>query len=327
MNIVNAFLCIILGLFTSLLIGLIIVPYFKKIKINQKVSHLINKRHLAKDGTPTMGGIIFVLGTIISLLILYLFKKIKLSYNLGIIIISFVSYALLGFTDDYIKIRFKNNKGLSILTKFFIQLIIGIILFYLYLIAGNNTILDFYLFKLDLKSLYGLFLLFLIVGSSNAVNITDGLDGLAGGLCFISFITYGIISLRSTYIIGYYEIFIFCFILAGALLGFLFFNFYPAKIFMGDLGSLSLGATLACVTIVLKKELSLIFIGFIFIIETLSSFIQIISIRYLNKKVFLKSPLHHHFEMLSYKETEIVKLFYLIELVISLIVIVFCLFK
>ena len=163
----------------------------------------------------------------------------------------------------------------------------------------------------------------MLVGSSNAVNITDGLDGLAAGLSAIAFLSYGIIAWNSPYIIGYEEIAIFSFVLVGALLGFLTFNFYPAKIFMGDLGSLSLGATLAAIAIILKSEMSLVIIGFVFIIETISSFLQIISIRYFHKKILLKSPLHHHFEMLSYKETDIIKMFYCAGLFISMVALIY----
>ena len=170
--------------------------------------------------------------------------------------------------------------------------------------------------------MYGFFILFLLVGSSNAVNITDGLDGLCAGLCAISFITYGIIAWNSTYINGYQEIAIFCFILTGSLLGFLFYNFYPAKIFMGDLGSLALGATLAAIAIILKNELSLVLIGFVYIIETLSSLFQILSIKLFNKKIFKKSPLHHHFEELGFVESDIIKIFYTVGLLFSLIALI-----
>ena len=176
--------------------------------------------------------------------------------------------------------------------------------------------------SIDLKYFYGLLILFIISGSSNAVNITDGLDGLCAGLCFISFITYGIIAFNSSYIIASNEIGIFCFTVAGSLLGFLFFNFYPAQIFMGDLGSLALGGALASIAIVLKEEISLVFIGIVYIIETLSSFLQIIAIRVFKRKIFLKSPLHHHFEQLGFSETEIIKIFYLVGLIFSLIYLV-----
>ena len=160
--------------------------------------------------------------------------------------------------------------------------------------------------------------LFLLVGSSNAVNITDGEDGLAGGLSAIAFLSFGIISWGSNWIQGYQEIAIFCFILVGSLLGFLVYNTHPAKVFMGDTGSLGLGATLAAVAILTKHELSLAVIGGVFIAETLSSFIQIIAIRKFGKKVFLMAPLHHHFEQLGWEETDIVKLFWIVGFMLGM---------
>ena len=325
MILTKTILCLILGFLSSLVLGFLVVPFFKKYHMYQSISKTISKRHLLKEGTPTMGGVIFIISTLFIIIFLFLNKNIHFNLNLFIILCVFILYAFRGFIDDLLKIRFHNNKGLSIILKFFIQVIIGIFFFVLFLISGNNTVLNFYLFSIDLKYLYGLLILFMLVGSSNAVNITDGLDGLAAGLCTISFISYGIIAFNSPFILGYEEIGIFCFTLSGALIGFLFFNFYPAKIFMGDLGSLSLGATLASVSILLKCELFLVIIGLVFIIETLSSFIQIISIRYFNKKIFLKSPLHHHFEMLGFKETDIIKLFYLVSLVCSLITLIYIL--
>ena len=166
--------------------------------------------------------------------------------------------------------------------------------------------------NVDLKWFYGIFILFLLVGSSNAVNLTDGLDGLAGGLSAIAFLCFGIITWGSTWITGYQDIAIFCFVLVGSLLGFLYFNSHPAKVFMGDTGSMALGATLAAVAILTKHELSLAVIGGVFVIETLSSIIQIYSIKRRGKKVFLMAPIHHHFEKLGWEETDIVKLFYLV---------------
>lgn len=319
----KSIICLMLGFIFSIIIGIFIIPFFKKCHIGQKVSKLINARHLKKEGTPTMGGIIFIFSTLFIMLILFLNNNISFSLNFLIIILIFILYAFLGFLDDYIKVRKQNNKGLSIIFKFLMQSLIAILFFTLFLLSGNNTVVNFYFFTLDLKFLYGILILFMLVGSSNAVNITDGLDGLAAGLCAICFLSYGIIAWNSPYIIGNEEIAIFCFTLVGSLLGFLTFNFYPAKIFMGDLGSLSLGATLAAISIILKSEISLIIIGFVFIIETLSSFIQIISIRYFHKKIFLKSPLHHHFEMLSFNESEIIKMFYCVGLICSLIALIY----
>ena len=322
----KSILCLMMGFILSIILGIIIVPFFKKNHIGQKVSKKLNARHLLKEGTPTMGGFIFIISTLLIIVFLFLNKNIKFSYNFLIIIITFVFYGFLGFLDDFLKVKLHNNKGLSIILKFFLELIICIIFFLLFLINGNNTIVNFYLFTIDLKIFYGFLILFMVTGCANAVNITDGLDGLAAGLCTIAFISYGIIAFNSPYIIGNDEIAIFCFTLSGSLLGFLTFNFYPAKIFMGDLGSLALGGVLSAVAITLKNEISLVIIGLVFIIETLSSFIQIISIRYFHKKIFLKSPLHHHFEMLGYKETDIIKMFYAVGIFFSMIMIIYIIY-
>ena len=318
----KSIIALILGFIIAILSGAIILFLLRNANIKQNVSSTLNERHLKKQGTPTMGGLIFVLSTLFILLCLYLNKNISITYNFFIIVFIFIAYAFLGGLDDFIKIVFKNNKGLSILTKFAFQVFLALIFFYFFILVGNNTIIDFYLFEIDLRFLYGFFILFLLVGSSNAVNITDGLDGLCAGLCAISFITYGIIAWNSSYIVGYQEIAIFCFILAGSLIGFLFYNFYPAKIFMGDLGSLALGATLASIAIILKNELSLVLIGIVYIIETLSSLIQIVSIKLFNKKIFKKSPLHHHFEELGFVESDIIKIFYTVGLLFSLIALI-----
>ena len=163
-----------------------------------------------------------------------------------------------------------------------------------------------------------MFLLFILVASSNAVNLTDGLDGLAGGLSVIAFFAFGIISLGSTWIAGSEEIGIFCFILVGALLGFLVYNAYPAKVIMGDTGSLSLGATLAAVSIITNHEISLIVVAGVFVIETLTVLIQIFSVKMFHKRVFLMTPLHHHFEKLGWSETDIVRLFYVFGMLLGM---------
>ena len=175
--------------------------------------------------------------------------------------------------------------------------------------------------NIDLKWLYGIFILFLLVGSSNAVNLTDGLDGLAGGLSLIAFLSFGIITWGTTWIAGYQEIAIFCFILVGSILGFLVYNTHPAKVFMGDTGSLSLGATLAAVAIVTKHELSLAVIGGVFVMEVLSSIIQLTAIKKFKRKVFLMAPIHHHFEKLGWEETDIVKMFLIVGFMLGMVAI------
>ena len=175
--------------------------------------------------------------------------------------------------------------------------------------------------NVDLRWFYGIFILFLLVGSSNAVNLTDGLDGLAGGLSLIAFLCFGIITWGTTWVEGYQEIAIFCFVLAGSILGFLVYNSHPAKVFMGDIGSLSLGSALAAVAILTKHELSLALVGGIFVIEAMSSIIQLTAIKKYHRKVFLMAPIHHHFEKLGYEETDIVKAFLIVGFMLGMIAI------
>ena len=318
-------LAIMLGFVLSLITGLITIPYLRKHKIGQSTSKLINERHIKKEGTPTLGGIIFILPTILSLIFLYLRGSINMNHNLIIIVFVFIAYALLGFIDDYLKIKYHNNKGLSTTIKFILQLIIAIIFYIIYKYNGGLTDLTISLFgfKLQLGFFFGIFILFLLVGTTNAVNITDGLDGLCGGLSTMAFLSYGVICFGSYWIVGYQELAIFCFVLVGSILGFLVFNTHPAKVFMGDTGSLALGGALATVAILSRHEVSLAIIGGVFVIETLSSLIQIIAIRKFKKRVFKRAPLHHHFEQLGWNETDIVKLFWIAGFMLGMLGIIY----
>ncbi len=316
----KAAMAMMLGFTLAIVSGLVFIPLLKKLHFGQTVSREINKRHLKKEGTPTMGGIIFIVPVLLSLILLYLNKSIEISYNICILIFVFIAYAILGGIDDFLKVKYKNNAGLSLVTKFLIQTIIALIFFYFFMRGGGSSTIEFTALNLTLPLgwFFGIFILFLLVGTTNAVNITDGLDGLAGGLSAIAFLAYGIISWNCGWLEGYQEIAIFCFLIVGALLGFLVFNSHPAKVFMGDLGSLSLGGALATIAIITRHELSLAIIGGVFVIETLSSFIQVISIRKFNRKIFLKAPLHHHFEELKWVENDIVKLFYVVGLLLAM---------
>ena len=199
-------------------------------------------------------------------------------------------------------------------------MLIALIFFYIFMSNGGKSdlVITSLGINIPLGWTFGLFILFLLVGTSNAVNITDGLDGLAGGLSAIAFFAFGIIAWNTGWLVGYQEIAIFSFVLAGSLLGFLVFNAHPAKVFMGDLGSLSLGAALATIAILTRHELSLALIGGIFVIETLSSLIQIIAIRKFNKKVFKRAPLHHHFEVVGLNEQDIVRYFWVAGLILAM---------
>lgn len=309
-----------LGFVISIVVAFMVIPVLKKLNFGQNVSRLINKRHLKKEGTPTIGGLIFIIPVLIAILLLMLKGSIELSFSLIIVIFVFLAYALLGFIDDYLKIKAHNNEGLSVPVKFFAQVFIAVIFYIIYKFNGGSTVLEVSLLhiKLDLKWFYGIFILFLLVGTTNAVNITDGLDGLCGGLSIMAFLAYGVISWGSNWIVGYESLAIFCFILVGSILGFLLFNSHPARVFMGDTGSLALGGALASIAILTHHELSLAIIGGVFVIETLSSFIQIVAIRKFNRKVFLKAPIHHHFEELGWTEVDIVKVFWVVGFLLAM---------
>ncbi len=316
----KAAMALLLGFILAIITGVILIPILKKFHIGQYVCHYVGERHLKKQGTPTMGGLIFIIPVIVALAILYINGSISISHNLTILIFIFISYAALGFYDDYTKIKYHNNKGLTIFTKLLIQMIIALVFFYIFMSNGGKSdlVISSLGITIPLGWTFGLFILFLLVGSSNAVNITDGLDGLAGGLSAIAFFAFGLISWNAGWMEGYQEVAIFCFLLVGSLLGFLVFNAHPAKVFMGDLGSLSLGAALATIAIITRHELSLALIGGVFVVETLSSLIQIIAIRKFNKKVFKRAPLHHHFEVVGLNEQDIVRYFWVVGLILAM---------
>ena len=316
----KAAMALLLGFILAIITGVILIPILRRFHIGQYVSHYIGERHLKKEGTPTMGGLIFIIPTIVALVLLYFNQSIEISHNLIILIFVFLAYATLGFIDDYLKIKYHNNKGLSIVAKLLIQMIIALVFFYIFMSNGGKSdlVISSLGITIPLGWTFGLFILFLLVGSSNAVNITDGLDGLAGGLSAIAFFAFGLISWNAGWMEGYQEVAIFCFIIAGALLGFLVFNAHPAKVFMGDLGSLSLGAALATIAIITRHELSLAVIGGVFVVETLSSLIQIIAITKFHKKVFKRAPLHHHFEVLGMNEQDIVRYFWVAGLILAM---------
>ena len=320
----KAMLALMIGFILALISGVILIPLFRKRKVGQQVS-LFVKKHLDKQGIPTMGGFIFIIPTVLTIGILLLTKKLEWSNNLFIILFVFLSYALLGFIDDYLKIKRGNNSGLKETTKFFLQLLIAMVFFYIYLKSGHDA--ELYIHTLGIRFemgwLYGFFILFILVASSNAVNITDGLDGLAGGLSLIAFLALGLISWNSVWIVGHEEIAVFCFILVGSLLGYLFFNTHPAKIIMGDTGSLALGATMASIAVLTKHEITFIIIAGVFILETLTVIIQWLSIYMTGKKVFLMAPLHHHFEKLGWEESDIVKAFWVLGILLAMAAVLF----
>ncbi|HOO68131.1 MAG TPA: phospho-N-acetylmuramoyl-pentapeptide-transferase [Bacilli bacterium] len=308
----KAVLSVMIGFLASLFLGVILVPLLRKRHIEQRVSVYLSEAHKKKDGTPTMGGLIFILGAFISIITLLLLNKMEFSPNLFILLFVFVGYALIGFLDDFLAIKRGTNEGLTTLQKLFLQIIIAVVFFFIYMKMGNSLNVEIYTLGVNINMgwFYGLFILFILLGGANAVNLTDGLDGLAGGLSAIAFLALGIIAWGSGWVEGYQDIAIFCFVLVGALIGFLLFNVYPAKIIMGDTGSLALGAAMVTVAILTDHELTIIVIMGVFIIKTLSVIIQNIWLYLFHKKAFLMTPLHHHFEKLGWSERDIVKAFW-----------------
>ncbi|HHW68987.1 MAG TPA: phospho-N-acetylmuramoyl-pentapeptide-transferase [Tenericutes bacterium] len=326
MNIITKSSLVMLTTFIiSVIFGLILIPFLQKLKAGQRVSIYLERTHTNKNGTPTMGGLIFIIPTFLIILIFLYFKKIEFNYNLLIVLFTFLSYSFIGFIDDFLIIKRKNNNGLKEGTKLIMQLVVAVIFFYLFMIANNEPLLWVHTLniKINIGWLYGIFILLVLVSTSNAVNITDGLDGLAGGLSLIAFLTFGIIAWDTGWLDGYESIALFIFSLSGALLGFLLYNSSPAKIFMGDTGSLALGATLGTIAILTRHEILLILIGFVFVIETLSCVIQRIYYKFTKKRIFPMTPIHHTFEKMGWSEKDIVKLFWVIGLICSLLAIAY----
>lgn len=313
-------LIIILNIVLSFLTGIIVIPILKKTAY-QRLNRYVPE-HSSKQGTPTFGGLIFIIPTIITTIILL---SNNYSSTLFIVLIIFILYALIGFIDDFLIVIRNNNNGLSEQSKFILQLIVAIVFFYLFLKSGNEPLLWIHTLgiKLNIGFLYGLFILLVFVSVTNAVNITDGMDGLCGSLSFIVFITLGIITLNTGWLNGYRELTLFSFSLAGSLIGFLFFNFYPAKIFMGDTGSLALGSVMGCIAILTRREILLVLICMVFVIETLTCVIQRVYYKFTKKRVFLMTPIHHTFERIGYSENDIVKIFCFVGIIFSLIALIF----
>lgn len=302
------------GLIITLLVMPILIPYLHRIKFGQVEREEGLASHKAKGGTPTMGGVVFVLIPIVVLFLLD--AQAFLDPKMQIVIIAYVAYALVGFIDDFIIVVKKNNNGLSPKLKFAMQSALAILLYYLYQRIAPTT-LDIPLFNLTLElgPFYFLIIFVMFTAESNAVNLTDGLDGLCAGTVMIALFPMVLFALRQEET----SLVIFLLAVIGSLMGYLRFNLHPAKIFMGDTGSLALGGLLAASAMILKKELVLVIIGGVFLLEVLSVVIQVTSYKLTKKRVFKMAPLHHHFEMSGYKETQVVIMFWTLGLIFAFI--------
>ena len=312
----KAVFAIMIGFLFSVVLGLILLPLLRKLKVGQRISSYVGYSHRRKEGTPTMGGLIFIIPTVLITIGLLITDKIPYSDNIAIVLVVFLGFAIIGFLDDFLSLKKHNNEGLTTYQKLLGQVIISTIFFYIYMKNGGQTsfVVGTLGIDIELTWLYGLFILFILIGASNAVNLTDGLDGLAGSLSAVAFIAFALIS----FVVGFEDIGIFCLVLVGSLIGFLVFNTHPAKVFMGDTGSLALGGVMGAVAILTHRELTLLVVAGVFVIETLSVILQVFWLRFFHKKLFLMTPLHHHFEKLGWQETDIVKLFVVFGLFLAM---------
>ena len=312
----KAVFAIMIGFLFSVVLGLILLPLLRKLKVGQRISSYVGYSHRRKEGTPTMGGLIFIIPTVLITIGLLITDKIPYSDNIAIVLVVFLGFAIIGFLDDFLSLKKHNNEGLTTYQKLLGQVIISTIFFYIYMKNGGQTsfVVGTLGIDIELTWLYGLFILFILIGASNAVNLTDGLDGLAGSLSAVAFIAFALIS----FVVGFEDIGIFCLVLVGSLIGFLVYNTHPAKVFMGDTGSLALGGVMGAVAILTHRELTLLVVAGVFVIETLSVILQVFWLRFFHKKLFLMTPLHHHFEKLGWQETDIVKLFVVFGLFLAM---------
>ena len=296
-----------------LLLGPFLIPLLHKLKFGQSIREEGPASHQKKSGTPTMGGIFLIAAILIATVI-----KAPMSTEIILALFIMIGHWILGFLDDYIKVVKKRNLGLKARQKLIGQIIIAIITMTIAteMLNIRTTIwLPFAESELNLGVLYYALVLFVIVGASNAVNLTDGLDGLASGNMAIAASCYVVIC----FLTGHNDLAIFCAAIVGACVGFLRFNFHPAKVFMGDTGSLALGGAFAAVGILTHTEILLAVIGFIFVCEALSVIIQVISFQTTGKRVFKMSPIHHHFELSGWKETKVVFVFWAVGLICGII--------
>jgi phospho-N-acetylmuramoyl-pentapeptide-transferase len=327
----------IYAILTALLISFIFGPWLirklKSFQIRQVVREDVPSRHLAKNGTPTMGG-----GLILAAILVptFLWSDLTNRYT-WVVLLTTLGFGILGFLDDYLKIRDGKGMGLRARYKFPIQLAIGLatslVLFYNFDHDSRLIIPFFKNVMPDLGEVGSvLFGMFVIVGSANAVNLTDGLDGLAIGPAIVAGATFMLFCylagnfrfasyLQIPFVRGSGELTILCGALVGAGLGFLWFNTYPAQVFMGDVGSLALGASLGTISVITKEEFLLVIVGGIFVIEALSVIIQVISFKLRKKRVFRMAPIHHHFELKGWAEPKIIVRFWIIGIVLGLIAI------
>ncbi len=309
------FFTILLGFLITVLLSPFFIPFLRRLKFGQSIREEGPKSHQKKTGTPTMGGIMILLSIIITTLVMTE-KFSEPTIKTFILLFVTIGFGLLGFLDDFIKVAMKRNLGLTSKQKLLGQIIVSIIIYFLLKQTDFSTSVEipFTNYSFELGFFYVLFIVFWLVGFSNAVNLTDGLDGLVSGTAAIAFGAFAVLAWNQSN----FEVSIFSIAVVGAVLGFLVFNAHPAKVFMGDTGSLALGGAIASIAILTKLELLLLIIGGVFVIETLSVILQVISFKTTGKRIFRMSPLHHHYELVGWSEWRVVVTFWTAGLLLAI---------
>ncbi len=333
----RAGMAVLTSFIITLILGPLVIRKLKALKVGEKInkgdSARLDDLHRSKSDTPTMGGIMILAAVVGSTL---LWADMSNKY-IWVVLLSTVWLGITGFADDYLKQIKKRAKGLSAKAKLTSQIILGLILGVIFLTSFQNSLkLDVPFIKdlaLDLDGLYIIFVILVVAGTSNAVNLTDGLDGLAIGIVVMVALAFSILCyvtgniklseyLLVPYLKGSGELTVFCASIFGAGLGFLWFNCYPASIFMGDVGSLALGGALGTVALLIRKELLLVIVGGIFVVEALSVILQVGSFRLTKKRIFKIAPLHHHLQFLNWPENKVIVRFWIIAALLALLTIV-----
>lgn len=313
-------LTLLFGLAISFLVTLVFAPFFipllRRLHFGQYIREEGPKSHQKKAGTPTMGGVIFLIGLVAGILVMAL-KYHMTTQDTYMLLFVTLGFGFIGLLDDFIKISMKRNMGLTSKQKIAGQLIISIVFWIIMTRYDYSTYLSFpgTNFMVNLHWFYPLFVVFLLIGVPNATNLTDGMDGLLSGLSVIAFAAYAVIAWFAMNL----GVAVFATVMLGALLGFLIFNAHPARVFMGDTGSLAIGGALAGMAILTNTEILLAVIGGVFAIETLSVIIQVISFKTTGRRVFKMSPIHHHFELSGWSEWKVVTVFWLVGLTLAVL--------
>ena len=300
----------IISFIAAILLSPIIIPVLRRLKFGQSIREIGPSWHNKKSGTPTMGGIIFIIAIGVSLVLSTKAVDIKVIFAF----MCSLGFGIIGFIDDFIKVVLKRNLGLRAWQKLSLQIIVALVFVFVGLNTGELSTaihIPFYNIPFDMGILYIPFAIFVILGVVNSVNLTDGIDGLATSVTVIVMLFFGIVAINHLSLFSYVTI--------GGLLGFLLFNKYPARVFMGDTGSLFLGGAVVSIALLQNNPLILIIVGLIYLVESLSVIIQVTSFKLTGKRVFKMSPIHHHFEMIGWSEKKIVRVFTGITIILSII--------